>query len=76
MKSVRRIVACMLGIFVVNFNAALAQGQGHGRGKERHGDDWTRKERSVGPRTGKAACAARRAPTGTAEVHSTVPGGT
>ena len=44
MKSVRRIVACTLGIFVVNFNAALAQGQGHGRGKERHGDDYDQGE--------------------------------
>src|SRR5258707_4382284 len=39
MKSTRWMFACALGIFMLTSNFALAQGKGHGKGHDKHGDD-------------------------------------
>src|SRR5712692_6106894 len=45
MRSVRWIVACALGAFMLTGGYALAQGHGHGKGHDKHGDDYDQGER-------------------------------
>jgi len=39
MKSGKWMFACALGILLLTSNVALAQGKGHGKGQDKHGDD-------------------------------------